>query len=224
MGKSVGWLIAVVAVLLIGLVVAIPFVGAALIRDTAKEAVAPVADANNQLKTQVSVLLHPTPTIIPDPVTIIQEVRTLARLETIQYSVEKVITAETGQGEFGFLFGDKLLLVAHGTVIAGVDLEKLTSQDVWMDGRTLHVRLPEPEIFVATLNNDQSYIYDRKTGVLTHGDTSLETRARQAAEQEIQKAAEQDGILKLARQNAETYLVRLFKTLGYPEVVFETKK
>ncbi len=224
MGKSVGWLIAVVAVLLIGLVVAIPFVGAALIRDTAKEAVAPVADANNQLKTQVSVLLHPTPTIIPDPVTIIQEVRTLARLETIQYSVEKVITAETGQGEFGFLFGDKLLLVAHGTVIAGVDLEKLTSQDVWMDGRTLHVRLPEPEIFVATLNNDQSYIYDRKTGVLTHGDTTLETRARQAAEQEIQKAAEQDGILKLARQNAETYLVRLFKTLGYPEVVFETKK
>jgi len=164
--------------------------------------------------------LHPTPTIIPDPVTIINEVRSLARLETIQYSIEKVITAETGQGSFGFLFGDKLLFVAHGTVIAGIDLGQLTSQDLRLDGKVLTVQLPEPEIFVATLDNDKSYVYDRQKGLLNSGVTDLETKARQVAEQEIAEAAISDGILSQAKLNAENYLTRLFKTLGYQEVIF----
>ena len=41
----------------------------------------PVNQANQALQTQVSNLLNPTPTIIPDPVTYINEVRALARLE-----------------------------------------------------------------------------------------------------------------------------------------------
>lgn len=191
-----------------------------LVRQTTDQALSPVMGANAQLRTQVSGFLHPTPTIIPDPVTIINEVRSLARLETIQYSIEKVITAETGQGSFGFLFGDKLLFVAHGTVIAGVDLGQLTSQDLRLDGNVLTVQLPEPEIFVATLDNDKSYVYDRQKGLLNSGVTDLETKARQVAEQEIAEAAISDGILSEAKLNAENYLTRLFKTLGYQEVIF----
>jgi hypothetical protein len=48
----------------------------------------------------------------------------------------------------------------------------------------------------------------------------LETLARQAAEDEIEKSAVEDGILDLARTNAEYYLSRLFQTLGYPQVIF----
>jgi hypothetical protein len=191
-----------------------------LVRQTTDQALSPVMGANAQLRTQVSGFLHPTPTIIPDPVTIINEVRSLARLETIQYSIEKVITAETGQGSFGFLFGDKLLFVAHGTVIAGIDLAQLTSQDLRLDGKVLTVQLPEPEIFVATLDNDKSYVYDRQKGLLNSGVTDLETKARQVAEQEIAEAAISDGILSEAKLNAENYLTRLFKTLGYQEVIF----
>ena len=94
------------------------------VRESAAAATAPfqqVNQANEALQTQVSQLMNPTPTIIPDPVTYINEIRALARLETIQYSIEKVITAEVGQGTFGFAFGDKLLFVAHGIVIAGID-------------------------------------------------------------------------------------------------------
>jgi len=90
-----------------------------------QQATQPVIELQQGVSTEVARLLHPTPTIIPDPVTIIYEVQSLARLETIHYSVEKVITAETGQGPFGFLFGDRLLLVAHGSVIAGIDLAEI---------------------------------------------------------------------------------------------------
>jgi hypothetical protein len=63
-------------------------------------------------------------------------------------------------------------------------------------------------------------VYDRDTGLFTKGNPQLETEARKAAEQEILKAAEKDGILVLARQNAEVYLERLFNTLGYLQVEF----
>ena len=184
------------------------------------DAIAPFQASNAALQTQVSILLHPTPTIIPDPVTIINEVHSLARLETIHYSVEKVITAETGQGNLRLLFGDKLLFVAHGYVIAGIDMDKLQPSDLKMvDGR-LHVRLPQAEILVSTLDNEKSYIYDRNTGLLTKGDQTLETKARQVAEQEILKAAQEDGILAQAQQNAEVFLSKFFGALGFPNPLF----
>ena len=183
-------------------------------------AIAPFQQSNAALQTQVADLLHPTPTIIPDPVTIISDVHALARLETIQYSVEKVITAETGQGTFAFLFQDKLLFVAHGTVIAGIDLDKLKPEDMKMVNGVLNVRLPQAEIFVATLDNNKSYVYSRDTGVMQAPNKDLETLARQSAEDEIRKAALEDGILNLAQQNAEAYLTKFFGALGYPNPVF----
>ena len=210
--NSILWVVLVLAILAF---TAYMFIN---IKNQINSALSPIQQTNNALSTQVSSLLHPTPTVLPDPVTIIRQVQSLARLETIQYSVEKVITAEVNQGVFGPLFGDKLLLVAHGNVIAGIDLNKLKSTDLTLESGVLKVHLPDAEVFSATLDNQQSYIYDRTTGLLTKGDPQLETAACQAAEQEILKAAETDGILDLARQNAEVYLERLFNTLGYLKV------
>jgi hypothetical protein len=57
---------------------------------------------------------------------------------------------------------------------------------------------------------------------LSRGDVNLETTARQAAEEEIRKAAVEDGILDLAQQNAITYLTKFFAALGYKNTIFET--
>ncbi len=188
--------------------------------DRAVQPVDDVASMTGSLATQIAEVLHPTPTILPDPASIIHDVRTLARLETIQYSIEKVVTADSGQQELAILFGDRLIFVAHGTVIAGIDLAQLSEDDLWLDGGTLYVRLPEPRVFVATLDNDKSYVYDRNTGLFTKGNIDLETLARQTAEEEIEKAATEDGILDIAQTNAEYYLSSLFRTLGYPRVIF----
>ena len=179
-----------------------------------------VNQANQALQTQVSNLLNPTPTIIADPITYINEIRALARLETIQYSVEKVITGETGGGTFQALFGDKILFVGHGTVIAGIDMDKLRPEDMRFENGVLTVNLPPAEIFIAALNNEKSYVYDRDTGVLTKPDINLETLVRQRAEEEILKGALEDGILQQAQVNAEAYLLKFFAALGYPNTIF----
>jgi hypothetical protein len=193
------------------------------LRDTTQQVAAPfqqVEQANQALQTQVSQLMNPTPTIIPDPATYINEVRALARLETIQYSIEKVITAEQSQGTFGFLFGDRMLFVAHGIVIAGIDMNKILPEDLQLSNGVLNVRLPSAEILVATIDNQKSYVYDRDTGILTKPNQELETLARQAAEEEIRKAALEDGILEQAERNAEAFLLKFFNALGYDAVIF----
>lgn len=205
----------------IGLLVVLGAGMALAFQSFAQQALAPITDTTNALRTQVARVLNPTPTILPDPVTIINDVRSLARLETIQYSVEKIITAETGQEVFGPLFGDRLLFVAHGVVMAGVDLNKLEASDLDLRGDVLTVRLPEAEIFIAMLDNEKSYVYNRQTGLLTKGEQDLETLARQAAEEEIYNAALEDGILDQAAVNAEVYLLKLFNTLGFENVIFE---
>jgi len=194
------------------------------IENALSSAFSPIIQANEQIKEQINQVLNPTPIIIPDPITIIHEVRGLARLETIQYSVEKVITADSGIKAFEALFGDKLLFIAHGYVIAGIDLGKMTAEDMWVKDGVLFVRMPEPEIFVATLDNNKSYVYDRETGLLRRGNIQLETMARQAAEEEIRKSAFQDGILDLAEQNAINFLTGFLVNIGYSEIYFETNE
>jgi hypothetical protein len=174
---------------------------------------------SGNVATQVQEIIHPTPTIYPDPVTVIKEIQNLARLETAQYSIEKVITAETRQGALAGLFGDRLLFVAHGDVIAGVDLGKVQSGDIRVapDGSVVMI-MPAAEIFVATLDNDLSYVYDRDTGIFTNADQNLETQARQVAEEEIEKAALEDGVLTLAQTNAQAFMESLLRSLGYTNV------
>jgi hypothetical protein len=211
-------------ILVIGAIVAFLVISIYLINSinkTVNNIIQPIVQANSGISTQVAEILHPTPTIRPDPITIIHAIQPLARLETIQYSVEKVITGETGQGLFKTFVGDKLLFIAHGTVIAGVDLSKLTLDHIQERDGGLVLSLPEPEIFIASLDNAQSYIYDRQTGIFTKGNPQLETEVRRAAEKEIEAAALQDGILKLAKQNAITYLTNFLRDLGYDHVIVE---
>jgi len=178
----------------------------------------PLVEAERTLQRQFDQIVNPTPTIQPDPVTIIREVRSLSRLETAAYTIEKIITAESRQGPFGFLFGDRLILVAHGQVIAGIDLGNLEESDVVVeeDG-SVNVVLPEAEIFVTALSNEQSYVFHRDTGVIGMN-VDLETDARRVAEEEIENAALKDRILDMAQANAETYVRHLILTLGFKEV------
>lgn len=215
-GKSIAdrWLSRVV--LLVILLIAL---GACyLLVDTILRLRNPATDLGRAVGTQVQQALNPTPTIIASPATIIRQVQALGRLETVSYTVEKVITAESGQGAFAFLLGDRLLLVAHGQVIAGVDMSLMQQNDVRVEGGTVHLTLPTAEIFVATLDNEKTYVYSRETGPFGL-QKNLESQARQAAQDAILQAALEDGILQLAQTNAEVFITKLLYTLGFKEVL-----
>ncbi len=167
-----------------------------------------------------ALLPQPTPTIYPSAATVIEGIQALSRLETASYQIEKVITAESGQGPLGFLFGDKLLLIAYGEMIAGVDLSYIGPNDVLTtDDGTIYMRLPSAEVFVAALDNSRTYVYDRRTGVAGLN-VQLETAARQEAEQLMLQAAIESGLLEKAEGNARDVLHSLLLSLGFEHVIF----
>ncbi len=205
---------------LVALLLAIAVIGY-LIVDTILALRQPAAGLPGAVGTQVQQVLNPTPTIIASPQTVVRQVQTLARLETASYTIEKVITAESGEGPLGFLFRDRLLLVAQGQVIAGTDLLRMQPDDVQIAGNTAYITLPASEIFIATLDNENTYVYDRETALFGQ-QIDLETLARQEAEAAILQAALEDGILDLAERNTQAYVGALVRALGFEDVVFIT--
>jgi hypothetical protein len=154
--------------------------------------------------------------------TVIKQITALDRLETAQYTIEKVIDVGTSGNKFSqILFGDRILLIAHGDVIAGFDLAKLNQDNVEVTGKQLKVHLPAPQILVSKLDNDQTRVYDRTQGLLTKGDSNLETEARKDAENVIRNAACQGGILKEASKNATTQMTAMFKSMGFETVIID---
>jgi hypothetical protein len=190
------------------------------IQSATQQAVAPWQQANNAMQTQVSDLLHPTPTVIPDPVTYINQIQALARLETIQYSIEQVVTVETNQGTLAFLFGNKMLCQVHGTVIAGIDMAKIQPGDLNLQTGVLYVKLPSAEVFTTSLDEGKTQIYNIQNGLFVKPDPNLVLTCLQGAKDKITQAALDDGILNIANQNAQTYLTRFFAALGYQNSIF----
>lgn len=189
--------------------------------DTLLSITRPIQSVPRELEETIREAVNATPTVVADPVTIVLEIRSLARLETAAYTIEKVVTAESGEGPLGFLFRDELLLVAHGEVIAGVDMSKISEDDIIVSNNEAFVTLPAAEIFISTLDNEQTYVYDRQTAVLGQ-QVDLETLARQEAERRITEGALEDGILDKAQENAEVYVRGLLTALGFQEVTFIT--
>lgn len=189
----------------------------ALVRaiNTAQDTVAPVGEFVREL------VIPATPAVLPDPVTIVREVQDLARLETASYSFEKVLRAEREQDLLWGVFGETMLFVAHGEVVAGVDLEKMDEEDVQVvDPDTVMVHLPEAEIFYIVLDNQRSYVADRDTGLLTRADPQLETIVRRRADEELRRAAEESDILERANENATVYMRDFLQSLGFEEIIF----
>ena len=118
----------------------------------------------------------------------------------------------------GFLAGDKLLLIAHGEVIAGIDLAQLKSGDVQVNGDAVQVRLPAAQILTTRLDNAHTRVYSRTTGLLVSTDPNLESEVRLTAEKQIAQAALDDGILDKARQNAQNSVTALLYGLGFRSV------
>lgn len=154
-------------------------------------------------------------------------VRDLARLETVEYHVERVIDLRDRQS---LLFGliktqDAILFVAVGQVTAGVDLGELAEGDVAADRArgSARITLPPARVLSTRLDNERSWVYARTTDPLAQRHEDLETRARQEAERTLEQSAVAGGILERARTNAEQTVSALVRSLGYSDVTVTSR-
>ena len=123
-----------------------------------------------------------------DQPTVIRQIRELQRLETVSYTMDKIVSGERENPVLPrFLAGDRLLLVVHGEAIAGVDLSKLQPSNVVVSGRSVSIHLPQAEIFTVRLDNAKTRVYSRDTGLFSTPDPNLEGEVRQEAERQLRE-------------------------------------
>ncbi len=158
--------------------------------------------------------------VSPAAPALLTQVRSLQRLETCRYRGQTVVRGDTRGALPTWLAGDRLLLVADGEVVAGVDLEKLRAEDIAVRGPVVSIRLPEPEVFHTRLDTTASRVYERQSGVFTGPDPDLERRVRLEAEAQIRRAALDGGVLTSARKNAQESLRGQLTALGFSDVRF----
>lgn len=144
---------------------------------------------------------------------VVQQVRSLSELVTVQYVIEKVVILEdvkwiAGWGE------NRVLMVAHGRVKAGLNLADIKPADISISGKTVKIKLPPPQITDAYLDEKQTRVIERTTGLLRMFDKDLEQNARMQAVDDIRRAARTAGILKEAETRAHAQLRNLFTQLG----------
>jgi hypothetical protein len=178
-------------------------------------------------KKQVQTIVFKPQEKVIDMTTLVTQVRELQRLETASMRVVHVgRVTQTYKLVPDALAGDEITFLATGDVIAGIDLAQIKQNDVWRspDG-TLNLRLPPPQILITRVDNTESRVIARKTGVLRRADIDLETRARQHAEQNIRQESLRKGILTLAQQNGEKKMADFLHALGFARVRFtETRE
>jgi hypothetical protein len=155
---------------------------------------------------------------------VVEGVRELDQLATVRVTESILVTRESGsENALDRLFsGERVLLVATGEVEAGVDLSEVGEDDVRVEGETVTIRLPEPEVLSASLDEEKTRVYDRDYGPLNlRPDDDLVEEARAEAEERIEAAARENGVLDTAETNAEDSIRALVGILGFERVRFE---
>jgi hypothetical protein len=153
--------------------------------------------------------------------TVVASIQRLARLESVVYTMDKVVEGDrTNEYLPDFLTGDKLLLIVHGQAVAGVDLSKVQASNVEVDGRSVTVTMPAAELLSVSLDNSKTRVYSRDTGLLVPADPNLETETREKAEAELRQAALASGILTTAEGNARATLTTMLHSLGFQQITF----
>lgn len=168
-----------------------------------------------QQQPQIEVLTHSG---------VLERIQHLNNLETVAFHIDTVVSSNK-TGSWNKLWQDeqKALIVASGRVAAGLNLSKLTDEQVQVseDGKAIHIKLPAVEILSSSL--DKTDLYDIQTGLFgfVDMDPKLLTEAQVAARKQIIATACKSGILNIATQNAQKQIEALF-TLTQAKITVES--
>jgi hypothetical protein len=162
-------------------------------------------------------------TVLPDSETIVTQIRTMANVETVSYSLEKVISYDQDANSiWRFLGNHTKLFVVHGDVIAGIDLSRVSKNDVIIQGKSITVNLPPPQILVTTLDESKMRVYNVNTGLYGLWNEGIDPNTVLQIEAEAKKSLQadacQEGILQKASDSARAQFTSFFKTMGFTSV------
>lgn len=160
------------------------------------------------------------------------EVREIGVLSTTEYTIGKIIRLDDVYDdkdsewyEYYKKYGErKILLSCRAKVKAGVDLSKLSKEDVEVKGTTIIIHLPEAEITSFSIDpRDIHTEAESITGFRSAFSQEEKNAFLKQTEEAILEDLESTGILKDANENAKAFLKEFYEEMGFREVIIETE-
>jgi hypothetical protein len=153
---------------------------------------------------------------------IVEKTEQLGKLEVVKYRIKDVVEQKI---ERSWLNGGdtKVLVIVSGEAVGCIDLKLLKEEDITFRDDKIYIELPAPQICYAKVNHNDSKVYDAPTSPFSNNAGAVDL-AFKNAENQIQQAAIQMGILDESKENARKVLMPLFSTIsGGKEVVITYK-
>ena len=170
--------------------------------------------------------LRDKPTLTPDAPALVEQIREVARLETLQVRLYKRVSFAPEPTPAASVWGDVFNWVKQSVaaksgralvfadVSLGLDLGKLTADQLRITGSHVELALPPLRAEVSLRPEDTEIIDSNLDSAQT---AKLFELAKDAFEREVQGDA---AIQARARQSAERQVRALLFTVGFREVVF----
>ena len=166
---------------------------------------------------------------IDDTPVIVTKIRSLGELTTACYYDEMVLS-RTKQNAFsssplgslardglGKDVDDHLVIIAKGTVRAGLDLMEMTDGDIRFVGDTAYIRLPAPQYLDVIVNPSDFEVF-AETGKWSHEEV---TRLQDTARQRLLMGADHYGLKSKAYAGAMDAVTELLAASGYTYIRFD---
>lgn len=189
-------------------------------RDTATAPPSTVTPTNTPIPAATATSTPtPTPTAFVQP----REIRNLSHLITADQEFQVWLTYEDPPSWWPFPFWtNKIILFATGSVQAGIDLGKLTENDLVVLGTKAEVTLPPPEFFGdPNLDLDKTKALEGSSFNPISMDWNKMIEAQREAKEAIRQKAIETKLLEKARTNAEMQVELLLRRLGATEVTIK---
>ena len=146
---------------------------------------------------------------------VVEEIKKISEFTSACYYEEYVIqdTKEASGNALIKMVKSKpeVVILSKGKVRAGVDLGKITPEDIKVSNDTLRINLPQPEIFDVIVNPSDYEIFS-ENGDWSHDEIS---RIIQKGKENLQQHALDEDIIGKAGETSKKKLESLFQTLGY---------
>jgi hypothetical protein len=158
---------------------------------------------------------------------ILRSIQDLSRFTAASGNFEVVIDVERDRRFIPeFLFNERTLFVAAGSVDAYVEFGGLTGDALVVDepAGVVEVTLPPPQLESPNIDPDRSYVFAQERGIANRlndffdGDPDGQQQMLQLAQQRIAEAATVSGLTARAEENTRKMLEGMLTSLGFETV------
>jgi len=159
---------------------------------------------------------------------VITRIQAMGKLELVQYNFREVTEIKKLSKVYDFSFfkwkahaDSKAVLISKGEAAGCLDLTKIQEEDINVQGDSVWIRLPEPELCYFKLDMENSRLYDLDASALSEEEErAFIEELYRLAEKDIQESALEGGILEQTTANANLILKPILEQLTNKKVFF----